>query len=86
MILAPSQMVQFIVIEKSEETIKNDYFIELGYTTIGKKERTYSERYNLVIQYAGLMGHTETKKSNFNNTENQLKNIADYLDSIRNKL
>lgn len=86
MILAPNQMVQFIVLEKSEETTKNDYTVELKYASLGNNEKNYSEKYDLVIQYSHQMGYTDKKNSGFNDTANQLKNIADYLDSIRSKM
>lgn len=85
-ILAPNQTLQFIILEKWEETCNNDYSVEIDYTMVGDTNSSFHERYVLVVQYAHQMGYTERSSSNLSNSENSLKAIAEHLDSIRHKL
>ncbi|WMJ23708.1 hypothetical protein RBG61_03305 [Paludicola sp. MB14-C6] len=85
-ILAPSQKLYFILLEKSEETQKSDYHVCLNYSPIHDSSKKYQEDYDLIIQYADLMGYTEPQNSKLSPEGNALRNIASNLDSIRNKL
>lgn len=85
-VLAPDQMLQFILLETKEETTKNSYIINIQYHQTNNGEKNYEEKYSLVTQYSSQMGYTDSKSSNLSETENALKNIASYLDSIRTKL
>ena len=85
-ILAPNQMLQFIVLERSEETAKENYNVKLRYQSTSNIEKMYEEDYSLLTQYSTLMGYTDNKNSALSETENALRNIANYLDSIRMKM
>ena len=85
-ILAPNQMLQFIVLERNEETSKEIYDVNLRYHQTNNTEKVYEEKYSLLTQYSTLMGYTDSNKSNLSETDNALRNIANYLDSIRNKM
>lgn len=85
-VLAPQQMLQFIVLEKSDVTLKNSYTVNLEYTPVYSKKINYTQTYTLDIQYAHQMGYTENTSSNKSDEANALQNIANYLDSIRNKM
>lgn len=85
-ILAPDQMLQFIVLERNEETSKETYNVNLRYHQTNNTEKVYEESYSLLTQYSTLMGYTDNKKSTLSETDNALRNIANYLDSIRNKM
>jgi len=85
-ILAPAQTLEFIVLEKEDETLKNDYAISIQYTSVDGSGKQYSENYMLTIQYAHQMGYTDNKQSNLTDEANALRNIANHLDSMRRKL
>jgi len=84
-ILAPNQTLQFILLEKWKETCEIAYSVDITYSTLDQSTE-FHEQYDLITQYAHQMGYTENKKSGLNNAENCLTNIANYLDSIRNKM
>jgi len=85
-ILAPSQSIQFIILEKWEKTCEKQYTVNLSYSSIETNPRKFSESYMLVTQYAHQMGYTDSKESNLLDGENALVNIVGQLDSIRNKI
>lgn len=85
-ILAPAQSIQFIILEKSEETSKNNYQVSIKYESTNINNKVYLEDYILITQYESLMGYTNSKRTNLSDAENALVSIAGYLDSIRNKL
>lgn len=85
-ILAPSQTLEFLLFEQKEETLKNDYAINLQYSSVGDSQKQYHEEYTLIIQYICQMGYTEIKKNNLSDEANALRNIARHLDSMRRKL
>ena len=85
-LLAPSQAIQFIILEEWEKTCETEYSVTISYTTTGIPSDTYEETYTLITQYAHQMGYTNTKRTNQSDWENALSNIADNLDSIRNKI
>lgn len=82
----PEHSIQMIVLEEWEKTSENDYNIEISYDSLESKSRHFTEKYKLVVQYAHLQGYTNSQSSNLNKTENAIVNIADCLDSIRNKI
>ena len=84
-LLAPNQMLQFILLEKWEETCDTTYSVDIFYMTTDHTKE-FHEQYKLVTQYAHQMGYTENKKGNLNDVENALTNIACHLDSIRTKM
>lgn len=75
-----------IVLEEWEKTSENDYDIKISYDSLESTPRHFTEKYKLVVQYAHLQGYTNTSKSDLNKTENAIVNIANCLDSIRNKM
>lgn len=85
-ILAPSQTLEFIVLEKTDETLKHDYSVSLQYTSVDDNKKQYSDEYTLTVQYAHQMGYTDHEKSNLTDEENAIRNISSHLDSIRRKL
>ena len=85
-LLAPSQSLQFIVLEEWEKTCKKSRTVTISYSTIDAIPREYNESYVMITQYAHQMGYTDTKRSNLSDGDNALVNIAAHLDSIRNKL
>lgn len=85
-ILAPGQLLQFIILERNEETSKNDYEVSIEYVSTSNNKKIYTEKYKLITQYASQMGYTDHKESNLSDEENAIHNIANYLDAIRNKL
>ena len=85
-ILAPSQTLEFIVLEQKDETLKNDYSVCLKYSSIGSISKQYNEEYKLTLQDAHQMGYTDNKQSNLSDEANALRNIANHLDSLRRKL
>lgn len=85
-ILAPNQMLQFILLERNEETTKKIYDINIQYHQTNNVEKKYEEKYSLLTQYSAQMGYTDSNSSNLSEKDNALKNIANYLDSIRNKI
>lgn len=85
-ILAPSQTLEFIVLEEKEETMENDYSVSIQYSSIAESKRQYSEEYMLTIQYAHQMGYTDNSHSNLSDEANALRNISNQLDSMRRKL
>jgi len=85
-ILAPGQSLQFIIMEQNNETSKRNYDVTISYTPTFNDNMEYSEKYNLVTQYASQMGYTDNKKSNLTPEANAINNIAHYLDAIRHKL
>jgi hypothetical protein len=85
-LLAPSQSIQFIILEEWEKTCETEYSVTLSYTTTGSSSDTFEETYTMITRYAHQMGYTTTKKSNLSDCDNALSNIADALDSIRNKI
>lgn len=85
-VLAPDQLLQFIVLEQKEETMKCNYNIGLRYKSTQTDKEQFEESYTLILQYAHQMGYTDNKTSNISPEANALKNIAGYLDSIRSKL
>ncbi len=84
-ILAPGQLLQFIILEKHGETSDKNYEVNISYHQTNN-EKLYEEKYPLSLQYSSEMGHTDSNRSNYTNQENTLLNIANYLDSIRSKL
>jgi hypothetical protein len=82
-IIAPNQAINLLILEKSQDTAKNDYKAKIIYESLTSKKISYAEEYELKIKYAHHMGHTDSSSSNLNKTENYLKNISEYLDSIR---
>ena len=84
--LAPSQSLQFIILEEWEVTCKNEYVFKISYTSTGSSPDNYKENYSIITQYAHQMGYTSTKKNNISDSDNALINISDSLDSIRNKI
>lgn len=82
----PDHMIQLIVLEEWEKTSENDYNVEISYDSLESKPRHFTEKYKLVVQYAHLQGYTDSNKSGLNKPENAIINIADCLDSIRNKM
>lgn len=85
-ILAPNQMLQFILIERYKETSRKTYDVTIKYFSTNNSKKTYNERYSLITQYSSKMGYTDHKSSNLPDGENALNNIANYLDSIRSKI
>lgn len=85
-IVAPSQTLEFIILEDKDETLQNDYSVYLEYLSLEDEPKKYKEEYTLTIQYAHQMGYTDTKKNNYSNEANALNNIANYLDSLRRKI
>ncbi len=85
-ILAPSQTLEFIVLEGKEETMKNDYSVSIQYSSMDGSGRQYTEEYMLTIQYAHQMGYTNNGRDNLSNEASALCNISNQLDSIRRKL
>lgn len=85
-VLAPSQNLEFIVVGKKDETLKNDYDIRVRYTSIGDVRKQYSDQYTLTVRYVRQMGYTDIKRNNLSDEANALRNIASHLDSIRRKL
>lgn len=85
-VLAPNQMLQFILLEKAKETASNTYDITIRYCPTNDCKKLYEERYSLITQYSTLMGYTDSNTSSLSEEENALKNITNYLDSIRNKI
>lgn len=85
-VLAPDQLLQFIVLEQKEETMKCNYNVGLRYKSTQTDKEQFEESYTLIVQYAHQMGYTDNKTSNISPEANALKNIAGYLDSIRSKL
>lgn len=82
-LLAPSQSLQFIILEEWEVTCEKEYTVTISYTTAGTSPDAFEEAYILIAQYAHQMGYTNTKKNNLSHCDNALINIADSLDSIR---
>lgn len=82
----PGHLIQMIVLEEWEKTSENDYDIKISYDSLESTPRHFTEKYKLVVQYAHLQGYTNTSKSDLNKTENAIVNIANCLDSIRNKM
>lgn len=85
-VLAPNQTLQFLVLERWEETCDNDYSVDIDYMMVGDTNCRFHERYVLVVQYAHQMGFIDKKRSELSSSENSLKTIAEHLDSIRYKL
>jgi hypothetical protein len=85
-VLAPNQIMQFIVLEEWDITSKNNYAVDIKYISISEKKCLFQENYVLSVQYAHQMGYTDHKKNGLKDGENALNNIANHLDSIRNKL
>jgi len=85
-ILVPGQLLQFIVLEESAETSQQKYSVDIKYNSVTKVKKTYEEKYKLILQYSELMGYTDTKRNNLSDRDNALKDIANYLDSIRSKI
>lgn len=85
-ILAPGQVLQFIILEEYHETIKNEYDVSIDYSSTYDSHKRYSEKYKLIVQYATQMGYTDQANSKFSDEVNALNNIANYLDAIRNKM
>lgn len=82
----PQHVIQFIILEKWDETSKNDYCIKISYDSIEDKKRHFADEYKLVTQYAHMQGYTNKKKSGASDIDNALISISNSLDSIRNKL
>lgn len=82
----PEHLIQMIVLEEWEKTSENDYDIEISYDSLEEKPRHFTEKYKLVVQYAHLQGYTNKSNSSLDKPENAIVNIADCLDSIRNKI
>lgn len=85
-ILAPNQLLQFILIERNKETAQKTYDVCIRYHQTNDSKRIYEEKYSLLTQYSAQMGYTDNSSSNLSEEGNALKNIANYLDSIRNKI
>jgi hypothetical protein len=85
-ILAPGQALNFILLEKDEVTSQRKYDVSIKYASSYNPKKIYNEVYTLLTHYSEQMGYVDTKKSSFSDEANELRNIASYLDSIRNKL
>lgn len=85
-VLAPEQIIQFVVADKKEDIYENDYDVTIKYVSTCNNKKVYREQYKLITQYSTKMGYVDSKKSNFSDEANALNNIANYLDAIRNKL
>jgi hypothetical protein len=85
-ILAPTQMLEFMLVEEKDETLKKNYSVSLQYSPVDDRTKQYSDEYTLTVQYAPQMGYTEHEQNALTNEENALKNISNHLDSIRRKL
>ncbi|MFA6940498.1 MAG: hypothetical protein WCQ54_05870 [Clostridiaceae bacterium] len=85
-ILAPNQMLQFILLERNKETALKTYDVTISYYPTNNCKKLYEEKYSLITQYSAQMGYTDSNTSGLSEEENALKNIANYLDSIRNKI
>lgn len=82
----PEYMLQIIVLEEWEKTCEKEYHIEISYDSLETSVRHFTDEYKLGLQYAHLQGYSNTKRQGYNKTENELANIADIMDSIRNKI
>ncbi|SEW38868.1 hypothetical protein [[Clostridium] fimetarium] len=85
-ILAPSQVLQFIVIEERDKTAESSYKVKIEYESLTSSMKKYTEEYELNVQYIDCVGHTDSNASNLSKTENYLKRISEHLDSIRMKV
>jgi len=84
-LLAPNQMLQFILLEEWKETCETTYNVDILYVTTDH-QKEYHEQYELLTQYAHQMGYTESRFNNLTDSENALVSIARNLDSIRTKM
>lgn len=85
-ILAPNQMLQFIVLERYGETSQKSYNVKIKYHSTSNLKKLHEEIYSLITQYSSQMGFTDNKASGLTEEENAMKNIANHLDSIRCKI
>lgn len=85
-ILAPNQLLQFILLEKNKETAQKIYDVSIRYHKTNDSKRVYEEEYSLLTQYSAQMGYTDSSTSGLSAEGNALKNIANYLDAIRNRI
>lgn len=73
-------MLQFILLERKNETAENTFDVTINYYPTNNYKK-----YSLITQYSSQMGYADNNKtSNLSEGENALKNIANYLNSIRN--
>lgn len=82
-IIAPTQILEFIVLGQKDEIAENDYSVRIFYSSVGKTSKKYCEEYTLTLQYTRQMGYTDSNRRNLNDEANALRNIASHLDSLR---
>jgi len=85
-VLAPNQMVHFMLGERAVETYKKDYIAQVSYKSVTlENKKHYDERYEMITEYASSMGYAHYESSK-DKSENALIRIAAELDSIKNNL
>ena len=83
-IIAPGQVLPYIIFTDSKELSKCSYNISVDYESLNSKR--YYEVYVIALEYLKEMAYCDHDKSNFTQTDNQLYNISVNLEKINNKL
>lgn len=84
-ILAPGQSIRLLIIDEKNSMIDQEYRISIAYSSLSGSN-SYSEEYDVVQQYAGEAGYTDSSRSNVSKAENALINISHSLDIIKTSL
>lgn len=86
-VMAPSQLMQVGIMNKKEEIYKIENFtVTIKYSPTYNLKKEYDESYEISSIFAKGLSYEKTTRNNKNIIENELINISQYLDSIRNKL
>lgn len=83
-VLAPNQMVYFLIAEKTVETYKKKYIAQISYKSVAlRNQKIYDEQYEILTDYASNMGYSNIVNSSSSKSESALVNIVSELESIR---
>lgn len=85
-ILPPEKMLYFAVSDKFEDIVTNEYSVKISYSSVDGKRTPYTEEYKLVLLYAQQQSYIVQTKSSLTNAENALEQIAEHLDTIKERL
>ncbi len=83
-VLAPNQMVHFLIGERASDTYLKKYIAQVSYKSVALgNQKSYDDRYEVLTDYASNMGYANVSNSNTSKSETALMNIAAELESIR---
>lgn len=86
-VMAPSQLMNFTILNQKKEIYDIMYFtINIKYSPTYNLKKEYNETYTVSANFGKGLAYTDKTRTNTNIIENEMINISQHLDSIRNKM